>query len=155
DPKRIVVIGHAEGGAVALLAASKEKRIAAVGLIAVAGVRGAELILEQQQRALSRSNLSDADKQARIDLQRIINEAVITGKNLKSLPAQVQRQVDTLEYQSILTYDPAAVVPKVRQPLLIIQGDLDTQIAPRNADRLEQLARARKGAPPVQVVRLR
>ena len=37
DPKRIAVVGHSEGGLVALIAAAKEKRIAAVGLIATPG----------------------------------------------------------------------------------------------------------------------
>ena len=42
----------------------------------------------------------------------------------------------------------------VRQPLLIVQGELDTQVEPLNADRLETLARARKNAPPVEVVKV-
>ena len=154
DPKRIVVIGHGQGGAVALLAAAKDRRIAAVGLVSAHGIRGTDLVLEQQQHALDRSSFSDADKQARIDLQKRINDAVITGKGWDRLPAQVRRQVDTVEFQSILTNDPAKVMPDVRQPVLIIHGDLDTQVAPANADRLEQLARARKNAS-VQVVKLR
>jgi len=32
----------------------------------------------------------------------------------------------------------------VKQPLLIVQGELDTQVEPSNADRLEQLAKSRK-----------
>ena len=42
----------------------------------------------------------------------------------------------------------------MQQPLLIVQGDLDTQIEPPNADRLEALARARKNAPPVEMVKV-
>ena len=42
----------------------------------------------------------------------------------------------------------------VRQPLLIVQGELDTQVEPQNADRLEALARARKNAPPSEVVKV-
>src|SRR6185437_14632086 len=48
DPKRIAVIGHSEGGDVALLAAAKDKKIAAIVLIGTNGVTGAELVLEQQ-----------------------------------------------------------------------------------------------------------
>ena len=41
DPKRIAVIGHSEGGAIALLASSKDKRIASVGLLAAHCTSGA------------------------------------------------------------------------------------------------------------------
>jgi fermentation-respiration switch protein FrsA (DUF1100 family) len=62
--------------------------------------------------------------------------------------------VDNAEFQSILTNDPAKILPDVRQPILIVQGDLDTQVEPSNADRLEALARKRKNAPAVEAVRL-
>jgi fermentation-respiration switch protein FrsA (DUF1100 family) len=42
----------------------------------------------------------------------------------------------------------------VKQPLLIVQGELDTQVEPANADKLEALARKRKNAPPVEVVKV-
>jgi fermentation-respiration switch protein FrsA (DUF1100 family) len=79
---------------------------------------------------------------------------VITGKGLEQLPPEVRRTVDNAEYQGVLTSDPAKLVASVRQPLLIIQGALDTQVEPQNADRLETLARARKNSPPVEVVRV-
>ena len=42
----------------------------------------------------------------------------------------------------------------VRQPLLIIQGELDKQVPPANADRLTELAKSRKKAADVQEVKL-
>jgi pimeloyl-ACP methyl ester carboxylesterase len=80
DQKQIAVVGRSEGGAVALIAASKDKRIWKVGLLATNGVTGAELLLAQQQHLLNRSNMSAEDKQAKIDLQKRIHEAVMTGK---------------------------------------------------------------------------
>ena len=50
--------------------------------------------------------------------------------------------------------DPAKLVQDVRQPLLVVQGELDTQVEPENADKLEALARKRKNAPPVEVVKV-
>ena len=154
DQKQIAVVGHSEGGAVALIAASKDKRIGKVGLLATNGVTGAELFLAQQQHLLNRSNMSAEDKQAKIDLQKRIHEAVITGKGLDQLPPEVRKQVDNAEFQSILTNDPAKIMPDVRQPILIVQGELDTQVEPSNADRLEALARKRKNAPAVEVVKI-
>jgi pimeloyl-ACP methyl ester carboxylesterase len=154
DPKRIAVIGHSEGGLVALMAAAKEKKIAAVGLIATPGVSGADVVLAQQQRLLDRMKLTPEEKQAKVDAQKKIHEAVITGKGLELLPPDVRRTVDNPEFQSLLVSDPTKLVSNVRQPLLIVQGDLDTQVEPQNADRLGELARARKNAPAAEVVKV-
>jgi pimeloyl-ACP methyl ester carboxylesterase len=154
DAKRIAVVGHSEGGAVALTAAAKDKGIAAVAMVATPGMTGAELVLAQQQRLLNRSTMSTEDKQKRVDAQKRIHEAVISGKGLELLAPEVRRAVDNAEYQSLLSADPAKIVPGVRQPLLIVQGDLDTQVEPSNADRLEAFARQRKNAPPVEVVKV-
>jgi len=154
DPKRIAVIGHSEGGLVALMVAAKEKRVGAVALIATPGNTGAEVALAQQQRLLNRMKLTPEEKQAKVDAQKKIHDAVITGKGLEQLPPEVRRTVDNPEYQGLLTSDPAKLVASVRQPLLIIQGALDTQVEPENADRLETLARARKNSPPVEVVKV-
>jgi pimeloyl-ACP methyl ester carboxylesterase len=154
DQKRIGVVGHSEGGLVALIAASKEKRIGAVALIATPGVTGADVVLAQQQRLLNRMTLTPEEKQAKIDAQKKIHEAVISGKGLELLPPDVRRSVDNAEFQSLLVSDPVKLVAAVRQPLLIVQGELDTQIEPSNADRLEALARARKKAPPPEVVKV-
>jgi hypothetical protein len=154
DNRRIAVVGHAEGGLVSLLSAAKEKRIAAVVLVATPGMSGADLVLAQQQHALSKSNLSEAEKQARIDMQRKINDAAITGKGLDALTASVRKQIDNAEFQSMLAADPAKLVPNVRQPILVVQGERDMEVAPTNADRLESLARARKQPAAVEVVKI-
>ena len=154
DLKRIAVVGHSEGGLVALIAASKEKKIAAVGLIATPGITGADIVLAQQQRLLNRMSISAEEKQAKVDAQKKIHEAVISGKGLELLPPDVRRSVDNAEFQSLLVSDPTKLVAAVRQPLLIVQGELDTQVEPMNADRLESIARARKNAPPPDVVKV-
>ena len=154
DPKRIAVVGHSEGGLVALMAAAKDKKIAAVGLIATPGITGADIVLAQQKRILDRTKMTSEEKLAKVDEQKKIHEAVITGKGLELLPPNVRRTVDNPEFQGILMSDPAKLVPPVRQPLLIVQGGLDTQVEPQNADVLEALARRRKNAPAVEVVKV-
>jgi len=98
--------------------------------------------------------MSNDEKQAKIELQKRIHEAVLTGKGWEALPADVRRQADTPGFLSLLTYDPAKVMPDVRQPLLILQPALDAQVEPPNADRLEELARARKRMADVEVAKL-
>jgi hypothetical protein len=154
DPKRIAVVGHSEGGTVALMAAAKDKKVAAVGLIATPGITGADIVLAQQQRLLNRMKLTPDEKQAKVDAQKRIHEAVITGKGLEQLPPDVRRTVDNAEFQSLLISDPVKLVPNVRQPLLIVQGELDTQVEPQNADRLSELALKRKNAAAADVVKV-
>jgi len=43
------------------------------------------------------------------------------------------------------------VMKDVKQPILIIHGGLDTQVRPYHAERLAELARARKNSAPVEV----
>jgi hypothetical protein len=154
DPKRIAVVGHSEGGTVTLMAAAKDKKIVGVGLIATPGITGADIVLAQQQRVLNRMKLTPEEKQTKVDEQKQIHEAVITGKGLELLPPNVRRTVDNAEFQSLLISDPVKLVPNVRQPLLIVQGELDTQVEPQNADRLGELARKRRNAAAVDVVKV-
>jgi len=154
DPKRLAVIGHSEGGLVALIAAAKDRKIAAVGLISTPGMTGADVALAQQKRLLDRTKMTPEEKQAKVEEQKKIHEAVMTGKGLELLAPSVRRSVDNPEFQGILMSDPTKLMPPVRQPVLIVQGDLDTQVEPQNADLLEGLARKRKNAPAVEVVKV-
>ena len=153
DPKRIAVLGYGEGGPVAMLAGARENRIAALVLVATTGVTGAELNLDQVKRALDRSERSAADKEATLDLQKRIQQAVLTGSGWETL-ALYRRQADTPWFQSFLAFDPARTMPDVKQPVLIVQGELDTQVPPHNADRLQALAAKRRNAPRVQLAKV-
>jgi pimeloyl-ACP methyl ester carboxylesterase len=153
DQNRIAVLGHSEGGSVTMLAA-KDKHIAAIVLVGAVGVTGAELNMDQVSHALVRARKTDADRETTLDLQKRIQTAVLTGKGWETIPPAYRKQADTPWFQSFLAFDPAKLMPGVRQPLLIVQGLLDTQVPPPNADRLEALARARKNAPMVDVVKV-
>jgi len=137
-----------------MLAGAKEKRIASLVLVATIGSTGADLILEQQKHVLDGMTMPDAERQAKIELQKKIQQAVITQQGLEGLPPDVRKQADTPWFRSLLMFDPARVMPNVKQPLLIVQGDLDTQVPPANAEKLAEMARARKKAGPVDVVHL-
>ena len=78
----------------------------------------------------------------------------MTGVGWEGIPGDVRKQADTPWFKSLLEFDPAKWMPRVRQPLLIVQGDLDTQVRPHHADKLSELARQRKRNPAVEVVRL-
>jgi pimeloyl-ACP methyl ester carboxylesterase len=147
DANRVAVLGYAEGGAMALIAGSREKRIAALCLVAAPGQSGREFTLQQQQRALARSSESETSKLSKVALQVRIMDAVTRTGNWEGIAPELRQQADTQWFKSWLLFDPAKVVPKLKQPLLIVAGSLDAQFPPEQADRLEALGRARKKLP--------
>ena len=147
DSERISVVAHAEGAAVALTAAQREKRIKSLALLSAPGRTGRELSIEQQQRLLDGLKESPADAQAKIALQMKMMDAVVTGKGWETLPPELRRQADTPWFKSWLLFDPAAVISRIDQPILIVHGQLDTIIPPAHAERLEALARGRRNVP--------
>jgi len=155
DPKRIAVIGHGEGAWVALLAASRERKLAAVVSLAGPGTTGADLVLDQQQRTLERSTLSPQDRAARVALQKQIHSAVLTGKGWDGVPPDVRKEADTPWMQSFLLFDPGKTIEDVRQPILVVHGALDHQVLPSNAERLVALARTESKSKSVELVMVR
>ncbi|WP_396624532.1 alpha/beta hydrolase family protein [Luteitalea sp.] len=144
DDKRIVVVGHSEGGAVALLAATRTGDLRAIVAIAAPGVKGSELVLEQQRTALDGLKLAADEKQRRVDLQKQVMNAVITGQGWDGIPEAMRKQADTAWFRSFLMWDPAPVMKKVDEPLLILHGALDKQVPLQNAEVLNGLALQRK-----------
>ncbi len=146
DRKRIAIVGHSEGGWIALLTAAKNGRVAAVGLVSTVAVSGRDLNLYRVSHGLQRSNRPEAERQATLDLQKRIQDAVVSGKGWETidvLPA-VRRQADTPYFQSFLTLDPARAIKDLDQPILVVEGELDTQVPPSNAEALQARAKARK-----------
>ncbi len=152
DPKRIALVGHSEGASVALLAARRAGDVSAVALIAGIGTTGAQLNLEQQQSAFRTGNVPEADRAAKVELQKKVQAAVLTGKGWEDVPADIRKQAESPWFASFLAFDPAPVIAKLDQPLFVIQGALDTQVPPHHAEKLGAMANARKNAPKTDVV---
>jgi uncharacterized protein len=155
DERRIAVVGHSEGAWVAMLAASREKRIGAAVFIAAAARSGAELVLEQQRLILEQMKVPDTERQAKIELQKKIQTAVVSGKGWEDVPLEMRKQADSPWFHSLLTFDPARVIEDVRQPLLIVHGELDRQVPVEHAERLADLARKESRSKAVELVTVR
>ena len=155
DPKRMAVVGHSEGAWVAMLAASKERKLAAVVSLASAGTTGAELILTQQRQALEQSSLSPQDRESRVALQKQIHSAVLSGKGWEGVPPQLRKEADTPWLQSVLLFDPAKTLEDVRQPILFVHGGLDREVEPANAERLAEITRKEGKSKSVELVVVR
>lgn len=155
DRDRIALIGHNEGAWAALVAASRERRIAGVVAVAAPSTAGVERNLEQQRLELDRLSLPPADRVARIELQKQINSAVATGRGWDSLPPDIRKAADTPWFQSFLAFDPARVIEDVRSPMLFLHGDLDDEVPVTHVDRLGELARKESRSRSVAVVTVR
>ena len=141
DSDRIVLVGHGDSGSIAMLAAERENRVKGVALVAVPGGTGSEAVLDQQRRMLDRLGVAEPERTNRIKLQTSVNEATLTGKGWEAISTDVRRDADTPWFKSWLLFDPAATLEKVRQPILVVQGALDTELSPADADRLDTAAR--------------
>jgi len=148
DGDRISLISHGDGSAVALTAAGREGRIRGVGLLAAPGLTGRATVLAQQQMLLTGMGGSATDRDARVAMQQRIIEATLTGKGWESLPTDARRQADTEWFRTWLLFDPAVAMAKLNQSILILHGAVDRETPPSNGDKLEQIGRARKNAPP-------
>jgi pimeloyl-ACP methyl ester carboxylesterase len=146
DKDRIALVGHSEGGLVAMLTAGRERgKVAAIALLATPSTSGNDVVLEQQKHLLSKMPIDDVQRQEKIALQEKINTAVIKGTGWADIPLQARRVADTPWFYSFLTFDPEKAMKDTRQPVLIVQGELDTQVMPHHADKLAAMARERRG----------
>jgi pimeloyl-ACP methyl ester carboxylesterase len=154
DPKRIGILGHADGGWIALLTAGREGKIKAVVLVGAPASTGADFVLEQQQIQLDRMKAAGPERQAKVDLQKQINNAVLTGQGWDQVPREYRR-ADTPWLQSFLKFDPARALKDVDQPLLIMGGDLDREVPAAHIERLAETARTVSDSKSVEVVTVR
>lgn len=155
DRDRIALVGHNEGAWAALLAATRERRVAGVVSIAAPSVPGSERVLEQQRHVLDRLDIAPAERVAKMELQSRINAAVTTGRGWEALPPDVRKQADTPWFQSFLAFDPARVVRDVRQPMLFVHGELDAEVPVSHVERLAELAQRDSRSRSVAVVTVR
>jgi hypothetical protein len=155
DKDRVALVGHSEGAGVAMLTAGRERdRVSALALLSGVATTGADLVIEQQKHLLSQMKIDDVQRAEKLALQERINQAVIKGTGWGDIPDSVRKLADTPWFYSFLTFDPAKAMRDVRQPVLIVQGELDTQVPPRHADRLAAFARDRKTKAAVDVVKV-
>ena len=155
DKERIGLVGHSEGALAAMLLAARERgKVKAIALLAAPSTNGSTVVLEQQKHILSKMPIEDAERAEKVALQEKINNAVIKGTGWNDIPEAARRVADTPWFYSFLTFDPRRAMNDTRQPILIVHGELDTQVMPYHADRLAELARARRTKAAVEVVKV-
>ncbi len=139
DPKRIALVGHSEGGNIAPMIAASDPQIAAIVIMAGSAIRGDQISIAQLNEVLERdTTLTAEQKNKQRAEQRETIQAVIAGGDLSKYPAQVRLPW----LKEFWSYDPLPTIRRVRQPILVLHGALDRQVAAEQAGMIEQAAHA-------------
>jgi hypothetical protein len=136
DPARIALLGHSEGGMIGPMVAASDPRIAAVVLMAGPAKRGDEILLYQQNQPVDTSQMLTDEEKAKQRFQNAENLRK-AAQNDPSAPEALRSP--WMRY--FLTYDPLPTIRKVRQPILILQGELDRQVTAEQAEMIAKAAR--------------
>ncbi|MEP3245957.1 MAG: alpha/beta fold hydrolase [Sneathiella sp.] len=129
------LLGHSEGGLVALLSAQELSDICGIVLVSTPGQPFGDILRRQ---------LKDNPANAAILPQALEAIAQLENGNTVSVddfhPAlQKLFYPDVQNYLiDLMSYDPATLISKVSRPILILQGDKDLQTKPEDARILSQ-----------------
>lgn len=164
DAKRLGIGGHSEGGAIAPMVAARNKEVKFVVMLAGQGCTGLEVMLQQNEAIFRANGISEqlvavrmacmrelfalpADSKVK-DYQSIIlrhieglsKEQQDSIALKKSLAPTLKQQMDSRWMQTFLSLDPQEYLPKVKCPVLALNGSTDRQvIAGPNQQRIKQL----------------
>ena len=129
---KVVLLGHSEGSAHALLAARGGGGPPVAGVISVSGLgRPLTVVLREQ---LTRQ--FDSATLVRYDTAM---SQYLRGETPKDVPPQLGMlfvPINQTFMRSLASFDPPAAVRAVRQPMLIVQGGRDLQVRVADAERL-------------------
>jgi uncharacterized protein len=178
DGRRIGLLGHSEGAAVAPLAASRSHDIAFLVLLAAPTISGERILYTQAERIPRVLGIPDAvaarNRQIEAKLLAAARSApdgtaarremqAVLARETRGLPpeaaaairGQAESQMSTAAsrwFRFTIDYDPAPALAKTACPVLSIYGSLDLQVPPDlNAPAME---RALAGNPHHRVVTL-
>ncbi len=128
DPARIGLVGHSEGGIIAPMIAATDPRLRAIVLLAGTASPGRAIVMQQNMLVIdSVQHLRGATRDSAIAL---------ASRGMDSV-ARAQPWM-----QFFLTYDPAEMARRVTTPVLILQGERDSQVPPSEAAKLAAAFRA-------------
>ena len=119
------ILGHSEGGLVALLAGQQPEHLCGLILVSASGRPIGAVIREQLRSNPANAPLLD-QAMAALDSLEAGRRYDTTGMNPALLPLFAPTVQDYLI--RLLAHDPAALIRTVRLPVLIVQGQRDIQV---------------------------
>ena len=129
------LLGHSEGGLVALLAGQRPEDLCGIVLIAASGRPVGTVIREQLRANPANAPVLD-EAMAALDSLEAGRRVSTEGMNPALLPLFAPAVQDYMI--NLLSYDPARLAQNVRLPVLIVQGQRDLQVTEVDARRLAE-----------------
>jgi|GEM_PF-1021825 len=135
------VLGHSEGGLVALVAAQDPVDICGLILVSAAGRPLGDVLREQLKSNPANAPVLDQALTAiaQLEARKRVDTSTMHPALLPLFRPEVQGFVI-----NELSFDPAQLVAPFRKPVLIVQGNRDIQVAVADAERLQQALPAAK-----------
>lgn len=167
NPAQIGLMGHSEGGIIAPIVASQNpEKVGFIILLAGTGIRGDELLLQQQLLVYRAMGMEEEKIQNTIETNQVIFDLIqqetdpeILNPQIRSLMEEalndeeteipggmskeqfMQQQYTQLTSPWMLTFlrlDPAPYLEKVQCPVLAVNGSNDLQVPPSNLKAIEE-----------------
>ena len=168
DPKRLGIGGHSEGGAIAPMVAARNNGVKFVVMLAGQGCTGLDVLVQQNEALFRARGVSQRLCKKRGNCMRELF-ALPQGSSVKDYQAIIVRYLDSLGkaeadsielkkgmayalkqqldsrwMQTFLTLDPAEYLPRVKCPILALNGCKDCQVlCEPNLKRIEELTEGR------------
>lgn len=160
NARQIGLAGHSEGASIGMIAASRSAEVAFLVLLAGPGVGGEQLLYEQSRiiatvpggseravalnRKLQETMFGVIKRETnREAAEKKLGEAIkafgasLSDEDRQASPALMtaaERQIPatlTAAFRSLLLFDPVPVLAKLKCPVLVLSGELDVQVPPK------------------------
>ncbi len=149
DAKRLGIIGHSEGGILAVLVTTRSEDVHWLVLLATPATTGEKTLLRQSELIARTGGLPEEQIARSLEFDRKAYAAVREEKNTAALekrlgllvrqsglgeampPAALQAQIRFMTspwFRQFIDYDPEPALEKLRCPVLAISGDRDLQV---------------------------
>ncbi len=173
DAQHIGLIGHSEGGLIAPMVAVRDASVAFSVLLAGPGLRGDRLMVLQGETMARAAGVPEdriardkafnarvvaAVAAARSDAEALasVRALVAEGVGGRLIPAEsaglLIQQAGSPWFRYLISLDPAPILRRLRSPVLVMNGALDSQVPP--AENLAVMRAALKDNPDATILEM-